>query len=87
MPCPAAIVRSWSWHSPPSSQIGQSCGWFIISHSSTYLRSWIDWGSRVVTSMPSWASVMQAITMRALPCIVTVTAQTRHEPTAPSALW
>ena len=31
-------VMSWRWHSPPSSQTGQSWGWFSISHSMTCLR-------------------------------------------------
>src|SRR5690242_14986158 len=36
--CPVISVMSWRWHSPPSSQTGQSCGWLVISHSITLAR-------------------------------------------------
>jgi hypothetical protein len=71
--------------SPPSSQIGQSWGWFGISHSATCLRKLVDSGSRVATAIPSSAGVMQAMTIRLFSSSVTVTAQTRHAPTASSS--
>ena len=79
---------SCRWHSPPSSQTGQSCGWLIISHSTTLARNSRASGSSIEMRVPSAAGVMQAMTM--LPCLSfsswnCLTAHCRQAPTDPSA--
>ena len=79
---------SWRWHSPPSSQTGQSCGWFSISHSMTPARNATASGSSIEMRVPSSAGVMQAITI--LPCVSfsslnCLTAHCRQAPTEPRA--
>ena len=46
-------VMSCKWHSPPSSQTGQSWGWFSINHSMTCLRKSAAKAAPIETRMPS----------------------------------
>ena len=64
-------VMSCRWHSPPSSQTGQSCGWLIISSSITRGAE----AHRLVvvrspTRLPARGSVMQAMTISPLLVVV-----------------
>ena len=46
---------SCRWHSPPSSHTGQSCGWLVISHSTTSVRNSLASGSSIEMRTPSSA--------------------------------
>src|SRR6185369_9635527 len=85
MPWPPAMVKSCNWHSPPSSQTGQSWGWLIISHSMTDLRRAMASGSVVDTTMPSWAGSMQDICSPLTGPSSIFTAHTRQAPALPRA--
>ncbi len=70
-PGPQRNVRSWSGHSPPLSQTGQSSGWLTRMNSST--ASWPSaalselWAVR--TTIPSWAVIVQAACSFGIPSI------------------
>ena len=61
-PGPKRNVRSWSGHSPPLSQSGQSSGWFRRMNSST--ACWPSAALALVcavrSAMPSWAVSVHA---------------------------
>jgi hypothetical protein len=61
-PGPKRKVRSWSGHSPPLSQSGQSSGWFRRMNSSIACWPSAAFGlvSAVFRAMPSWAVRVQA---------------------------
>ena len=86
--CPVITVMSCRWHSPPSSQTGQSCGWFSMSHSMTDLRKSSAWGASMEKRMPSRTEVMQAMTRRprvSSSSAYSMAAHWRHAPTEPIA--
>ena len=61
-PGPQRNVRSWSGHSPPLSQSGQSSGWFRRMNSRTAF--WPSAAFALVCAVertrPSWAVIVQA---------------------------
>ncbi len=59
-PGPYWKVWSWSGHSPPLSQMGQSSGWLIRRNSSTPFWCSSTLGVRVRTTMPSATYTAQA---------------------------
>ena len=82
---PQRNVRSWSGHSPPLSQTGQSSGWLTRMNSSVEL--WPSAASfevcAVFTTMPSVAVSVQPACSLGMPS--TSTRHMRHAPTgAPS---
>ena len=81
-------VMSCRWHSPPSSQTGQSCGWFSINHSITDSRKRAACGAAMDRRMPSRTDVMQAMTMRprsSFSSAYSMMAHCRQAPTEPMA--
>ena len=82
LPGPQRNVRSWSGHSPPLSQTGQSSGWLTRMNSSveccaSAARS-EDWA--VLTTIPSWAESVQPAWSFGIP-----STSTRHMRQAPTA--
>jgi len=70
---------SWSGHSPPLSQTGQSSGWFTSRNSTTAF--WASWTRSVCeyTTIPSRTGVEQAVWSFGIPSI-----STRHMRQAPT---
>ena len=97
MEWPVITVMSCRWHSPPSSQTGQSWGWFSISHSTTWRRkSAAKAAGRdgspseapIPIRKPSSTVIMQAICSRPRVSASSrywSTAHSRQEPTEPIA--
>ncbi len=79
---PNEYEKSWSGHSPPLSQTGQSSGWFTSRNSKTPARAWTTSGALVDTTIPSAHVVEQAVCSFAIFSILTM--QTRQDPSIPS---
>ncbi len=81
-PGPQRNVRSWSGHSPPLSQTGQSSGWLTRMNSSVAFcaSAASDELCAVETTMPSWALSTQAACTFGIPS--TSTRHMRHAPIA-----
>ena len=85
---PVITVMSCRWQWPPSSHTGQSCGWLVISHSTTLSRKRLASSSSMEIQVLSLAGVMQDMTMRprvSFSSVYCFTAHWRQAPTLPSA--
>lgn len=81
-------VMSCRWHSPPSSQTGQSWGWPAISQAITAARNAFASGSSIEIRTPSAAAVSQAMTIFprvSRSSLNSLTAHCRQAPTLCSA--
>jgi hypothetical protein len=70
---------SWSGHSPPLSQTGQSSGWFTSRNSTIAFCACLTLSEVVVTTMPSFTGVEQEVWSLGMPSI-----STRHMRQAPT---
>jgi hypothetical protein len=70
---------SWSGHSPPLSQTGQSSGWLISRNSTTAFWAFFTRSDWVTTTIPSLTGVEQAVWSFGIPSIST--RHIRHAPT------
>ena len=82
---PNEYEKSWSGHSPPLSQTGQSSGWLISRNSNTLARASTTSGVCVETTIPSATGVEQEVCSFGIFSIFTM--QTRQEPSIPSPGW
>ncbi len=82
---PNEYEKSWSGHSPPLSQTGQSSGWLTSRNSKTPARAWTTSGASVDTTIPSPQVVEQAVWSLAIFSILT--RQTRQEPSMLMPGW
>ncbi len=82
LPGPQRKVRSWSGHSPPLSQTGQSSGWLTRMNSSVASCPSAAFAEvcAVRTAIPSWAVSVQAAWSFGIPSI-----SQRHMRQAPTA--
>ncbi len=78
-PGPQPKAMSCSGHSPPLSQTGQSSGWLTSRNSTTASCALFTRSDVVVTTMPSFTGVEQAVCSFGMPSI-----STRHMRQAPT---
>jgi hypothetical protein len=78
-PAPQPNEMSWSGHSPPLSQTGQSSGWFTSRNSTTAFCACFTRSEVVFTTMPSRTAVEQEVWSFGMPSI-----STRHIRQAPT---
>ena len=78
-PAPQPKVMSWSGHSPPLSQTGQSSGWLTSRNSTIAFCAVFTRSSVVITTIPSFIAVEQAVCSFGMPSI-----STRHMRQAPT---
>jgi hypothetical protein len=78
-PAPHPNEMSWSGHSPPLSQTGQSSGWLISRNSTTASWACFTRSDVVTTTIPSFTGVEHAVWSFGMPSIST--RHMRHAPT------
>ena len=78
-PAPQPNEMSWSGHSPPLSQTGQSSGWFTSRNSTTAFWACFTRSEVVTTTMPSRTGVEHEVCSFGMPSI-----STRHMRQAPT---
>ena len=78
-PAPQPKEMSWSGHSPPLSQTGQSSGWFTSRNSTTAFCACFTRSEVVITTMPSRTGVEHEVWSFGMPSI-----STRHMRQAPT---
>ena len=78
-PAPHPYEMSWSGHSPPLSQTGQSSGWFTSRNSTTAFCARLTCSEVVTTTIPSSTLVEHAVCSLGMPSIST--RHIRHAPT------
>ena len=81
------MVWSWSGHSPPLSQTGQSSGWLMRRNSRTPSWAFLVTGESVVTVMPGVHSSMHDGWSAGPRPVSTSTMHMRHMPTGFMRGW